>query len=135
MQFASELTVAWLSNPNTKAGQDDAAAFLTAMFGIVEKLAAQPSGPVGEDPAADQQLPVSIEQSLASEDFIISLIDGKPYKALRRHLSRHGLTPAEYRQKFGLPDNYPMVAAKYSKERRELANRTWTGRRSEAKRS
>lgn len=156
LQFANELTVAWLSNPNTRAGQDDAVSFLTSMFGVVEKLASQ----VGDQPASppssqldnghasqsgalvagtaatlDQQLPVSIEESLASDDFIISLIDGKPYKALRRHLSRHGLSPADYRQKFGLPDDYPMVAARYSKERRELANRTWSERRDPAKRT
>lgn len=137
LQFASELTVAWLSNPNTKARQDEAVAFLTSMFGVVEQLATQPATSVADNAAslASQQLPVSVEQSLASEEFIISLIDGKPYKALRRHLSRHGLSPAEYRQKFGLPEDYPMVAAKYSKERRELANRTWTERRDDAKRS
>ena len=64
---------------------------------------------------------VSIEESLVSPDHILSLIDGKPYKALKRHLGAHGLTPAEYRGRYGLPADYPMVAPGYSAARREVA--------------
>lgn len=64
---------------------------------------------------------VSIEESLASPDQILSLIDGKPYKALKRHLSTHGLTPAEYRARYDLPADYPVVAPGYSAARREVA--------------
>lgn len=64
---------------------------------------------------------VSVEASLASPDQILSMIDGKPYKALKRHLSTHGLTPADYRARYDLPADYPIVAPGYSAARREVA--------------
>ena len=54
-------------------------------------------------------------------DALISFIDGKPYKTLKRHLTSHGLNPKEYRARFGLPDDYPMVAASYAAQRSALA--------------
>ncbi len=54
-------------------------------------------------------------------DAIISLIDGKPYKSLKRRLTKQGLSPAEYRERYGLPRDYPMVAASYAAKRSELA--------------
>jgi predicted transcriptional regulator len=78
---------------------------------------------VPETPAAapEYKPKVAIDESLASSDHILSLIDGKPYKALKRHLAAHGLTPAEYRSRYGLPADYPMVAQGYSAARREVA--------------
>jgi predicted transcriptional regulator len=64
---------------------------------------------------------VSVEESLASDDYIVSMIDGRPYRSLTRHIARYGMTPAEYRRCFGLDDAYPMVAASYSERRRALA--------------
>ena len=66
------------------------------------------------------QPPVSIKKSV-TPDFIISLEDGRPYKSLRRHLTGRGLTPDQYREKWGLPRDYPMVAPNYAKHRSELA--------------
>lgn len=64
---------------------------------------------------------VSVEESLASDDHIISMIDGRPYRSLTRHIARYGMTPADYRRCFDLDDDYPMVAASYSQRRRALA--------------
>jgi predicted transcriptional regulator len=64
---------------------------------------------------------VSVEESLASDEHILSMIDGRPYRSLTRHISRYGMTPADYRRCFGLNDDYPMVAASYSERRRALA--------------
>src|ERR671917_2826300 len=64
--------------------------------------------------------PVSIKKSI-TPDFLISLEDGRRYKTLRRHLNGRGLTPEQYREKWGLPSNYPMVAPNYAKQRSELA--------------
>lgn len=93
--------------------------------------AAKPSSttPTAEvEPVAPEYKPVvSIEESLASPDQILSLIDGKPYKALKRHLSSHGLTPAGYRARYGLPTDYPMVAPSYSAVRREVAQKLGLG--------
>jgi predicted transcriptional regulator len=70
---------------------------------------------------------VSVRKSLASKDHIISMIDGKPYKTLRRHLSGHGLPPDEHRARYGLKLDYPMVSETYSESRRDMAKRIGLG--------
>jgi predicted transcriptional regulator len=72
---------------------------------------------------------VSVEESLASDDYIVSMIDGRPYRSLTRHIARYGMTPADYRRCFGLDDDYPMVAASYSERRRALALNAGFGHR------
>jgi predicted transcriptional regulator len=64
--------------------------------------------------------PSQIRKSVTN-DHIVSFEDGKPYKTLRRHLTLRGLTPEAYREKWGLPRDYPMTAASYSAQRSELA--------------
>jgi len=64
--------------------------------------------------------PVLIKKSI-SPDRLISMEDGKGYKSLKRHLSARGLTPSQYREKWSLPLDYPMVAPNYAKARSELA--------------
>ncbi|AUW59008.1 MucR family transcriptional regulator [Sphingobium sp. SCG-1] len=70
---------------------------------------------------------VSLRKSLASRDHIISMIDGKAYKTLKRHLAANGLSPAEYRERYKLPASYPMVAPAYSEERRAVAAKNGLG--------
>jgi len=72
---------------------------------------------------------VTSRKSLASDDHIISMIDGKPYKTLRRHLAGHGLTPETYRERYGLKADYPMVAKNYSESRRAMAKKIGLGRK------
>ena len=74
--------------------------------------------------------PVSIRKSLG-DDFLISMEDGRRYKSLKRHLSGRGLTPQQYRQKWGLPSDYPMVAPAYGRQRSELAKALGLGRKKE----
>ena len=64
--------------------------------------------------------PVAINRTIHG-DYIISLEDGRRYKSMKRHLSKRGLSPEQYRQKWGLRPDYPMVAPSYSKARSELA--------------
>lgn len=81
-------------------------------------------------PAEPEHVPaVSIRKSLASDQHIISLIDGKPYKTLKRHLASHGLNEKEYKERYGLPASYPMVAPAYSAARRAVAERLGLGRK------
>ena len=61
------------------------------------------------------------------------MIDGKPYRTLRRHLSTNGLTPDDYRQRYGLKADYPMVAASYSEARRAMAKTIGLGRKGKQK--
>ena len=85
------------------------------------------------EPAAQEHVPaVSVRKSIASKDHIISLIDGRSYKTLKRHLSAHGLTPDTYRERYGLPKTYPMVAPDYADIRRAVAQRNGLGQRSAA---
>src|SRR5215210_4990221 len=67
---------------------------------------------VAETPKEELTPPVSIKKSL-TPDFLISLEGGKRYKSLKRHLTGRGLTPEQYREKWGLPREYPMVAPNY----------------------
>jgi predicted transcriptional regulator len=79
------------------------------------------NGPVA--PAVDQiekPTPAQIKKSI-TPDSLISFEDGKPYKTMRRHLTLRGLTPEDYRKKWGLPVHYPMTSASYSEQRSKLA--------------
>ena len=79
-------------------------------------------------PAEELTLRMPIKKTVTPE-YIISLEDGKQYKTLKRHLSGLGLTPDEYRAKWSLPRDYPMVAQSYSARRSELAKSLGLGRK------
>ena len=71
---------------------------------------------------------VSVRRSVRP-DHLLCLVCGKPHKMLKRHLAvRHEMTPAEYRERFGLKPDYPMTAPKYAQQRREVALATGLGR-------
>jgi len=127
--FATELTAAWLANPNTRTSADDVPSFLKNVYETIAAISNDNQAlPATEVDTKDYPPAVTARKSLASSDVIISLIDGKPYKTLRRHLAAKGLTPAEYRKRYGLKADYPMVAPDYSERRRELANKNGLGR-------
>ena len=125
VELATELTIAWLGNPNNRASADEVPTFLRTMHAAVSELSGQVSGSRSTDASdetADEHVPaVTPRKSLSSKEHIISLIDGKAYKTLRRHLSTHGLTPQEYRARYKLKPDYPMVAQNYSEQRRAMA--------------
>ncbi|MBB3349916.1 putative transcriptional regulator [Sphingomonas sp. BK069] len=126
--LAAELTAAWLTNPHTRASSAEVLAFLTSMHEAVEGLSSRTS--VADATSAIEHMPaVSARKSLADPDRIISMIDGKPYASLKRHLASHGLTPAEYRERFNLKSDYPMVAPGYSERRRSHAKQIGLGRK------
>lgn len=130
IELAAELTAAWLANPNTRADAETVPAFLNAVHAALARLAG--TGSPGAESAAQepQHVPaVSVRKSLGSPEHIISMIDGKPYRALRRHLSTHGLTPEEYRARYNLKPDYPMVAPAYSETRRAMAKQIGLGRK------
>lgn len=91
------------------------------------ELASTPAGPARPAPA------VSIEESVSNPDFIVSLITGQKFKTLKRHLHTRGLTEAEYRDRYNLPSDYPLVARSYSETRRQVAAKMGLGRRSTPK--
>ncbi|MCC2979494.1 MULTISPECIES: MucR family transcriptional regulator [unclassified Sphingomonas] len=128
--LATELTIAWLANPNTRVNPDDVPGVLASMYEAVRNLGKSAAPEEAEVPEAPEHKPaVSIRKSLADPDFIVSLIDGKKYRSLRRHLNAHGLTPEDYRQRYGLKPDYPMVAPGYSAARRAVAKKLGLGRK------
>ncbi|MFZ3482782.1 MucR family transcriptional regulator [Sphingomonas sp. 3-13AW] len=114
-----QVATAWLNNPDHRI---DTAELPTLLRKIGEGIDAALAPPVLHPPA------VSIEASLASNDHILSMIDGKPYKGLTRHIATHGLTPDEYRARYCLPPHYPMVSPAYSAKRRAAAKKLGLGR-------
>lgn len=129
IELATELTIAWLNNSNNRVAAEDVPAFLQTMHSTVLGLASGTAEPEEAAPQQDHVAAVSVRKSLASKDHIISMIDGKPYKTLRRHLAGHGLTPETYRERYGLRPDYPMVAETYSQSRRDMAKRIGLGRK------
>ena len=132
VELATDLAVAWLSNPNNRVAAEDVPAFLQKMHATVTELAQGSSATGGEgDAVPEQEYPpaVTARKSLASKDHIISMIDGKPYRTLRRHLNGHGLTPEQYRERYKLKTDYPMVAENYSAARREMALKIGLGQK------
>ncbi|HEX8527010.1 MucR family transcriptional regulator [Allosphingosinicella sp.] len=84
-------------------------------------------GQAKEEPAVKQEPAVSIRSSI-KPDFVVCLEDGLKMKMLKRHLmTDHGLTPDQYRQKWGLGPDYPMVAPNYAEQRRTLAKKIGLG--------
>ena len=138
VELAAELTIAWLGNQNNRVSAEDVPAFLRTMHATVTELAGTPpaatTNAVENAPEQEFTPAVTVRKSLASKDHIISLIDGKPYKTLRRHLSTHGLTPEEYRARFNLRADYPMVAPTYSEARRAMAHKIGLGAKGRAAR-
>jgi predicted transcriptional regulator len=121
-----QLLSAYVSN-NTVPSENLAGLIETTRSALAGKT--EPAAP----PEPEFPPAVTVRKSLASKDHILSLIDGRPYKALKRHLATNGLTPAEYRERYGLPKDYPMVAPNYSEHRREVAKKLGLGRRIAAK--
>ena len=86
-----------------------------------------------EEAAAKPKPAVSIKQSV-KPDYIVCLEDGKKQKMLKRHIkTSHNMTPDEYRKRWGLPSDYPIVALNYAKQRRALAKKIGLGRKTGTK--
>jgi len=81
----------------------------------------------GDTPAVPPKPAVSVKKSLTPE-YIVCLEDGKKFKSLKRHLrAQYNLTPEQYREKWGLPADYPMVAPSYASARSRLAKQMGLG--------
>ncbi|GJD64823.1 MucR family transcriptional regulator [Methylobacterium frigidaeris] len=113
IDLSADIVSAYVSKNSVPVGE--LANLIAAVHASLERVAAPPA-PEPEKPTP----PVPIRKTVTPEH-IISLEDGKPYKSLKRHLTTRGLTPDQYRQKWGLPPDYPMVAATYAAQRSELA--------------
>ena len=95
----------------------------TLISNVHGALAGLNSGTAVAEPAvAEKRQPAVSVRSSIKNDHVVCLYDGKKMKMLKRHLmTDHGVTPAQYREEFGLPASYPMVAPAYAEQRRTLA--------------
>jgi predicted transcriptional regulator len=120
VEMTADIVSAYVSN-NTVASND-----LPALIQHVYKALEGAANGVKTEDAAPPTPAISIKKSV-TPDYLISLKDGRRYKSLKRHLSTRGMTPDDYRTKWGLPRDYPMVAANYSAQRSELAKKLGLG--------
>ncbi len=120
MALAADIVAAFVSNNSVQTAELPA---LIANVHHALQSVANPAQPKAEERPTPA---VPVKKSI-TPDALISLLDGKKYKTLKRHLARHGLTPAQYRERFGLPADYPMVASAYTARRSELAKNLGLG--------
>uniref|UniRef100_UPI003F88101E MucR family transcriptional regulator n=1 Tax=Methylobacterium sp. NMS12 TaxID=3079766 RepID=UPI003F88101E len=92
----------------------------TLLSSVHAAMTALGGAPAAADGGPEKPTPAQIRKSI-KPDGLISFIDGKPYKTLKRHLTGNGLTMDEYRERYGLPRDYPSTAASYSEQRSALA--------------
>lgn len=104
------------------------AADLPALTGHVYHSLKDLCAPNADKSPEPREPAVPIKKSV-TPDFIISLEDGRRFKSLKRHLNTYGMTPDEYRAKWNLPADYPMVAPNYSARRSALARKFGLGRK------
>lgn len=123
VELTAEIVSAYVANNTVVAA--DLPAVIHNVFDALSKASAAAGQPAKEElkPA------VPLKKSVTPE-FIICLEDGKKFKSLKRHLRTHyDLSPEEYREKWGLPHDYPMVAPNYAAARSDLAKRMGLGQR------
>lgn len=103
---------------------------LPKLIADVHKALAHASLPAsGKEEPAELRPAIAIKKSVTPE-YIICLEDGKKFKSLKRHLrSQYDMSPEQYRERWGLPADYPMVAPKYAEARSSLAKRMGLGQR------
>jgi predicted transcriptional regulator len=106
-------------------------AALTDLISRVHQSLAGLSGATKIEEATPLVPAVSIKKSV-TPDYIVSLEDGRKFKSMKRHLGLLGMTPAQYRAKWGLPKDYPMIAPNYAAQRSELAKKLGLGRKAVA---
>jgi len=123
VELAAEIVSAYVSNNTVVAAE------LPNVIGSVfDALNQAASNSV--QPAREELKPAVPLKKSVTPDYIICLEDGKKFKSLKRHLRTHyDLSPEEYREKWGLPHDYPMVAPNYAAARSALAKRMGLGQR------
>ncbi|MDP4023658.1 MucR family transcriptional regulator [Methylobacterium sp. NEAU 140] len=114
IEQATDIVSAYVSNNSVPVGE------LPTLLAGVHAALVKLSAPEAAVEVADKPSSAQVRKSI-TPDALISFIDGKPYKTLKRHLSRNGLTIEQYRERYGLPRDYPSTAANYSAQRSELA--------------
>ena len=124
VDLTAEIVAAYVSKNTVTQAE------LPKLIGEVHRaLSGAISHPIAREELNEVKPAVTIKKSL-TPDYLICLEDGKKFKSLRRHLRSHyNLSPEQYREKWGLPADYPMVAPNYAQARSSLAKRMGLGQR------
>jgi predicted transcriptional regulator len=123
VQLTADIVSAYVTNNTVEPGQ---------LSKLIEEVhLALIRAPSSAEPEKKELVPAVAIRKSVTPDYIVSLEDGRKFKSLKRHLQgTYGMTPDEYRAKWGLPRDYPMVAPNYAKARSDLAKRMGLGRKS-----
>jgi predicted transcriptional regulator len=123
VQLTADIVSAYVTNNTIDAGQ------LSKLIEEVHMALVRAPAAAAE-PEQKPLVPAVPVRKSVTPDYIVSLEDGRKFKSLKRHLAgTYGMTPDEYRAKWGLPRDYPMVAPNYAKARSELAKSMGLGRK------
>jgi predicted transcriptional regulator len=122
-KLAADIVAAYVANNHVEPAE--LPNFIRSIHSAVAGIAS-PHPLVPDEPTSSTK--AQIRKSI-SPDGLISFIDGKSYKMLKRHLTKHGMRPDDYRERFGLPSDYPMVSADYAAARSGIAKNAGLGRK------
>jgi predicted transcriptional regulator len=129
LKFASDIVAAYVANNPIPIGE------IPGMIKSIHATLGGLANGIAVDGLSTQKPAIPVKKSITPE-YIICLEDGKKLKMLKRYLrSRYSLTPEEYRAKWGLPADYPMVAPNYAAQRSEFAKKIGLGRTAPATKS
>ncbi|MBX6329285.1 MAG: MucR family transcriptional regulator [Pseudolabrys sp.] len=121
IRLTAEIVSAYVSNNSVPAGE------IPALIDRVHAALTRVAGGDGQTPAEPPKPAVAIKKSVTPE-YIVCLEDGKKFKSLKRHLrTQYNMTPEQYRDKWNLPPDYPMVAPNYAAARSRLAKQMGLG--------
>ncbi|WCS28926.1 MucR family transcriptional regulator (plasmid) [Methylobacterium sp. NMS14P] len=119
IELAGDIVAAYVSNNSVPLSE--LPSLIQSVHDAVRGLTSgSMSGPTAATIEVEKPSAGQIRKSVR-DDGIVSFIDGKAYKTLKRHLTSHGLDPKSYRDRYGLPADYPMVAPSYAERRSALA--------------
>ena len=122
IEMTTEIVSAFVSNSSLSAGD------LPALIHQVHKTLSEISTGAEAEPVAPAQQPAVAVKKSITPDFLICLEDGRKFKSLKRHLrTKYDMSPEQYRAKWGLPKDYPMVAPNYAAARSNLAKQSGLG--------
>ena len=123
VEYAADIVAAYVGNNSVPATE------LPSLINDVIRALTGAVSPGGEPVLEEVRPAVPIKKSV-TPDFIICLEDGKKFKSIKRHLrTHHDLSPEQYREKWNLPSDYPMVAPNYAQARSSLAKKIGLGQR------
>jgi predicted transcriptional regulator len=129
IELAADIVSAYVSNNSVPSGD------LPGLINEVHSALLKVAGGVAEIPVEAPKPAVPVRKSV-TPDYIVCLEDGKKFKSLKRHLrTQYNLTPEQYREKWGLPVDYPMVAPNYAKARSDLAKEMGLGQQRRKRRT